>query len=204
MQSSSKLVVWGIFNQAVCYSPSALEYQVSPLHMPLGVQVKHPQCRAWCSSSVALLGGHFLPGPKQPAGLLCCLVFGQLEKRPPSWRPDTCPSQNQSIQLHVQPVPQDLFRLLMCPPLAQLSHPHSFLTSSHPTMDVASIQTYLIPQTPAILALSTYRILTTESLSVKYLVYQLKVNKNISSYFWLCSYKKLSCAPTRCLAPWQV
>lgn len=83
MHSSSNLVVWGIFHQAVCYSPSAPEHQVPPLHMPLGVQVKHPQCRVWCSSSVALLGGHFLPAPKQPAGLLCCLVFVATGKKAP-------------------------------------------------------------------------------------------------------------------------
>ena len=46
MHSSSNLVVWGTVHQAVCYSPSAPEYQAPPLHVPLRVQVNRPQCRA--------------------------------------------------------------------------------------------------------------------------------------------------------------
>lgn len=42
------------------------------------------------------------------------------------------------------------------------------------------------------------------NLSVKHLVYHLKVNQSISSYFSLHSYNRFCCAPTRCLAPQQV
>lgn len=116
--SSSNFVVWGFFTRR-CVTPPLLQ----------NIRLLLSKCHSGSRSSAQSPERDPLPvlpiwemPPAQPhaASRPPALPTGpssqKKKKRPPSWRPVTCPFQNQSIQQHVWPTPPDLVRLFMCPP----------------------------------------------------------------------------------------